>query len=131
MRSILKFKRKNSEYKYTKYDKSWTTECGTHYIHYPFMIYKDNSVCKYKLTHLSSGALICSTSYLHSAKYIATRLLPLPQFLLPDTNLIDFMSPEQKSFCTDIITRYRSQTKDRISELDKNCPFSIWQQIKI
>mgnify|MGYP001443909377 CR=1 FL=1 len=125
MRNILKFKRKNSEYKYTRYDKSWITECGIHYIHYPFMIYKDNGACKYKLTHLSSGALICSTSYLHSAKYVASRLIVLPQFLLPDTNLINFMSIEQKTFCTDIITRYRGETKDRISELDKICPFSI------
>ena len=123
MRSILKFKRKNGEYKYTKFDKSWTTEQGIHYVHYPFMIYKDNDT--YKLTHMSSGALICSATYLHSAKYVASRLIVLPQFLLPDTSLIDFMSQEQKAFCTDIITRYRGESKQRISELDKNCPYSI------
>ena len=125
MRNILKFQRKNGDYKYTKISLEWTTQNGVHYVCYPFLIYKDNDTKNYKLTHMSCGALICSTSYLHSAKYIATRLLCLPQFLLPDSNLIDFMSPEQKSFCTDIITRYRSQTKDKISELDKNCPFSI------
>ena len=125
MRNILKFKRKNGNYKFSDFKKNWTDRNGVHYLHYPFMIYKDNSVCKYKLTHLSSGALICSTSYLHSAKYIASRLIVLPQFLLPDDRLVSYMSPEQKNFCTDIITRYRSQTKERILELDKNCPFSI------
>lgn len=123
MRSILKFKRKNGDYKYTKGDRSWTTEQGIHYVHYPFMIYKDNG--NYKLTHMSSGALICSATYLYSAKYVASRLIVLPQFLLPETSLIDYMSHEQKSFCTEIITRYRGETKDRISELDKICPFSI------
>lgn len=123
MIELLKFKRKNGEYKYTKFDKSWTTEQGIHYICYPFMIYKDNG--NYKLTHMSSGALICSANYLHSAKYIATRLLPLPQWLLPDTSLVDCMTVEQRTFCTDIIERYRRETKDRISELDKNCPYSI------
>ena len=125
MRSILKFKRKNGEYKYTKFDKSWTTQQGIHYIHYPFMIYKDESCNNYKLTHMSSGALICSATYLHSAKYVASRLIVLPQFLLPDTSLIKFMSIEQKDFCTDIITRYRGESKQRISELDKICPFTI------
>ena len=125
MRSILKFKRKNGEYKYTKFDKSWTTQQGIHYVHYPFMIYKDECSNNYKLTHMSSGALICSATYLHSAKYVASRLIVLPQFLLPDTSLIDFMSQEQKTFCTDIISRYRNHRKDMIIELDKNCPYSI------
>ena len=123
MRNILKFKRKNGEFKYTKFDKSWTTEQGIHYVCYPFMIYKADGC--YKLTHLSCGALICSTKYLHSAKYIATRLLPLPQWLLPTQDLVKHMTEEQKRFCTDIITRYRDQTKDMIADLDKNCPFTI------
>ena len=123
MRNILKFKRKNGEFKYTKFDKSWTTDQGIHYVCYPFMIYKDHK--DYKLTHMSCGALICSTSYLHSAKYIATRLLPLPQWLLPTQDLVKHMTEEQKRFCTDIITRYRDHRKDMIIELDKNCPFKI------
>ena len=125
MRNILKFKRNNGEYRYTKMNKSWTTEQGIHYICYPFMIYKDESSHNYKLTHMSSGALICSATYLHSAKYVASRLIVLPQFLLPDKTLVDYMSHEQKQFCTDIITRYRDESKQRISELDKNCPYSI------
>ena len=120
---LLKFTRKNSEYKYTKMDKTWATERGVHYICYPFMIYKDYET--YKLTHMSSGALICSTSYLHSAKYIATRLLPLPQWLLPTDNLVKAMSREQIKFCQDIIDRYRNENKVSVTYLDKNCPYSI------
>ena len=123
MIELLKFKRKNSEYKYTKFDKTWTTEQGIHYIHYPFMIYKDSDM--YKLTHMSSGAMVCSTSYLHSAKYIATRLFPLPQWLLPTDNLVKAMSREQIKFCQDIIERYRNENKDEVIKLDKNCPYSI------
>jgi hypothetical protein len=125
MRSILKFKRKNGEYKYTKMNKSWTTETGIHYICYPFMIYKDEYNSSYKLTHMSSGAMVCSTNSLHSAKYIATRLFPLPQWLLPTDNLVKAMSTEQIRFCTDIINRYRNETKGDIQKLDKNCPYSI------
>ena len=123
MIELLKFKRKNSEYKYTKMNKSWATERGIHYICYPFMIYKDDKT--YKLTHMSSGAMICSTNSLHSAKYIATRLFPLPQWLLPTDNLVKSMSTEQIRFCQDIITRYRNETKGDIQKLDKNCPYSI------
>ena len=125
MRSILKFKRQNGDYKYTKMNLEWATENGVHYIHYPFLIYKDNFSKKYKLTHLSCGALICSTTYLHSAKYIASRLLPLPQWLLPTQNLVDHMTDEQRLFCTDIISRYRDENKQAVIELDKNCPFTI------
>ena len=125
MRSILKFKRKNGDYKYTKISLEWTTQNGVHYVCYPFLIYKDEHSKTYKLTHMSCGALICSTTYLHSAKYIATRLLPLPQWLLPTNDLVNHMSEEQKRFCTDIISRYRNHRKDMIIELDKNCPFSI------
>ena len=125
MRSILNFKRKNGSYRYTNSAREWQDGRGLHYVHYPFMIYKDEYSNNYKLTHMSSGALICSTTYLHSAKYVASRLIVLPQFLLPDTSLIDYMSHEQKSFCTDIITRYRDETKANIQKLDKNCPFSI------
>ena len=123
MRNILKFKRKNSEYKYTNYRKEWVSEQGVHYVCYPFMIYKDHK--DYKLTHMSSGALICETTYLHSAKYIATRLLPLPQWLLPTNDLVKHMSKQQLKFCTNVIERYRNETKGEISKLDKNCPFSI------
>ena len=125
MRNILKFKRKNGEYKYTKMNLEWKTENGIHYICYPFLIYKDEYSKNYKLTHMSCGALICSTEYLHSAKYIATRLLPLPQWLLPTQDLVNHMTDEQRTFCTDIISRYRNHRKDMIIELDKNCPFSI------
>ena len=123
MRNILKFKRKNGDYKFTKTNLEWTTETGTHYIHYPFMIYKDNNT--YKLTHMSCGALICSTTYLHCAKYIATRLLPLPQWLLPTKDLVSHMTQEQRRFCTDIISRYRDVNRGYLEKLDKNCPYSI------
>ena len=125
MRSILKFKRKNGDYKYTKMNLEWTTDNGVHYIHYPFLIYKDESCHNYKLTHMSCGALVCSTKFLHSAKYIASRLLPLPQWFLPTKDLVNHMSDEQRRFCTDIIGRYRDQNKEGITYLDKNCPFSI------
>ena len=125
MTTILKFKRKNGDYKYTKTNLEWTTESGIHYICYPFLIYKDEHSKTYKLTHMSCGALICSTSYLHSAKYIATRLLPLPQWLLPTQDLVNHMTEQQKRYCTDIISRYRDETKERITDLDKNCPFTI------
>lgn len=125
MLNILKFKRKNGDYKYTKINKSWTTENGIHYIYYPFLIYKDKHSKTYKLTHMSCGALICSTTYLHCAKYIATRLFPLPQWLLPTQDLVKYMSEEQKRFCQDIITRYRDVNKSHLEKLDKNCPFSI------
>ena len=123
MIELLKFKRKNSEYKYTKMDKTWSTEQGVHYVCYPFMIYKDS--IGYKLTHMSSGALICTTDYLHGAKYIATRLLPLPQWFLPTNELVKHMTQEQTKFCMDIISRYRFENKDAILRLDKNCPYSI------
>ena len=123
MTQLLKFKRKNSEFRYTNSAKAWQSGNGIHYIHYPFMIYKDYN--KYSLTHLSSGALVCRTDTLHSAKYIATRIFPLPQFLLPDSNLVQCMSEEQRRFCTDIIARYRDKGKGLIEKLDKNCPFSI------
>ena len=125
MRSILKFKRKDGDYKYTKTNLAWTTDNGIHYVHYPFLIYKCNDTDTYKLTHMSCGALVCSTKYLHSAKYIASRLLPLPQFLLPDDSLVKHMTERQKRYCTDIIGRYRDQSKTNVIELDKNCPFSI------
>ncbi len=125
MIELLKFRRKKGEYKYTKGDRSWTTETGIHYICYPFMIYKDEYGNKYKLTHMSSGAMICSTNSLHSAKYIATRLFPLPQWLLPTDDLTKAMSREQIRFCTSIIERYRDESKVDISKLDKNCPYSI------
>jgi len=125
MRSILKFKRKNGDYKYTKTNLEWTTDNGVHYIHYPFLIYKDNHSKTYKLTHMSCGALICSTRYLHSAKYIASRLFPLPQWLLPTKDLVNHMTVEQRGFCTDIISRYRDEPKAVIIDLDKNCPFTI------
>ena len=123
MRNILKFKRKNGSFRYTNSAREWQDGEGIHYIHYPFMIYKDHS--KYSLTHLSSGALVCRTSSLYSAKYIATRIFPLPQFLLPDTNLVKLMSEEQRRFCTDIIGRYSDVSKGKVIELDKNCPFTI------
>jgi hypothetical protein len=125
MRSILKFKRKNGDYKFTNTRREWESANGIHYVHYPFMIYKDDHSNKYKLTHLSSGALVCSTTSLHSAKYIASRLLPLPQFLLPDDSLVKHMTDKQRRFCTDVISRYRDQSKTNVIELDKNCPFSI------
>ena len=123
MRSILKFKRNVGVYRYSSPSRHWQDGNGIHYIHYPFMIYKDHS--KYCLTHLSSGALVCRTSGLYSAKYIASRLIVLPQFLLPDTTLVNRMSEQQRKFCTDIIGRYRDVRKQGVINLDKNCPFSI------
>ena len=125
MRDVLKFKRKKGEYKFTNTRLVWETQSGIHYVCYPFMIYKDSYETTYRLTHMSSGALICSTTYLHSAKYIASRLLPLPQWLLPTKDLVNHMSQEQRGFCTAIISRYRNETKDRISYLDKKCPYTI------
>ena len=125
MREILSFKRKKGEYKFTNTRLVWETQSGTYYVRYPFMIYKDGYERAYKLTHMSSGALICSTTYLHCAKYIATRLLPIPQFLLPTKELVKHMSTEQKSYCTDIISRYRDVNKEYLERLDKNCPFTI------
>ena len=124
MRSILKFKRKVGVYRYSSPSKHWQDGNGIHYIHYPFMIYKDDD-SKYCLTHLSSGALVCRTDTLYSAKYIATRIFPLPQFLLPDSSLVNRMSEEQRRFCTDIIGRYRDVSKRGVINLDKNCPFTI------
>ena len=72
MRDVLKFKRKKGEYKFTNTRLVWETQSGIHYVCYPFMIYKDSYETTYRLTHMSSGALICSTTYLHSAKYIAS-----------------------------------------------------------
>ena len=123
MRSILKFKRKTGDYKVTNYKKEWKTETGTHYIHYPFMVYKRKDY--WVLTHLSSGAEICTTGSLFVCKYIATRLLPIPQFLLPESNLVNFMEQQHKQYCMDIIGRYRGQTIENVKKLDKNCPFSI------
>ena len=120
---LLNFKRKNGEYKYTDSKREWVTKTGLYYICYPFMIYKDKD--HYALTHLSSGALVCKTSYLYSAKYIATRLLPVPQFLLPTHDLVSHMTREQKSFCMDIIGRYRNENKVSVTYLDKKCPFKI------
>mgnify|MGYP001229876585 CR=1 FL=1 len=125
MRSILKFKRNNGEYKYTKTNLEWTTEHGIHYTHYPFLIYKDTNSNAYKLTHMSCGALICSATSLYGAKYIASRLLPLPQWFLPTKDLVNHMTETQRRFCTDIISRYRDERKTEVIELDKFCPFSI------
>ena len=105
MRSILNFERKTGDYKVSNYKKEWTTETGIHYLHYPFMTYKRKDY--WVLTHISSGAEICTTETLFVCKYIATRLLPIPQFLLPESNLVDFMELNQKQFCMDIIGRYR------------------------
>tara|TARA_Y100000034_G_C6852161_1_gene386695 strand:+ start:850 stop:1221 length:372 start_codon:yes stop_codon:yes gene_type:complete len=123
MRNILKFQRKTGDYKVKNYDKSWRTETGTHYLHYPFLIYKRKK--HWVLTHLSSGAEICTTTGLKVAKYIATRLLPIPQFLLPNGDLVDYMPQETKRYCLDMIGRYRDVTIEEVKTLDKNCPFTI------
>jgi hypothetical protein len=77
------------------------------------------------LTHVSSGAEVCNTNTLFVAKYIATRLLPVPQFLLPHKNLVNYMTQEQKTYCQHIIGRYRDGTPDDVKKLDKICPYSI------
>lgn len=123
MRNILNFERKTGDYKVRSYDKVWRTETGTHYIHYPFMAYKRKNY--WVLTHLSSGAEICTTGNLFVSKYIATRLLPVPQFLLPESNLVDFMEYNQKQFCMNIISRYRDETIENVKKLDINCPLTI------
>jgi len=123
MRNILNFERKTGDYKVSDYKKEWRTETGIHYIHYPFMVYKRNDY--WVLTHLSSGAEICKTDTLFVCKYIATRLLPVPQFLLPESNLVDFMEHNQKQYCMNIIERYRGETIEEVKRLDKLCPYSI------
>ena len=123
MRNILNFERKNADYKVCNYDKSWRTETGTHYLHYPFLAYKRKN--HWVLTHMSSGAEICTTDNLFVCKYIATRLLPVPQFLLPESNLVDFMEHNQKAYCMDIISRYRGVTVAEVKKLDINCPLTI------
>ncbi len=123
MRNILNFERNTGDYKVRSYDKVWRTETGTHYLHYPFMVYKRKDY--WVLTHLSSGAEICTTGSLFVTKYIATRLLPVPQFLLPESNLVDFMEYSQKQFCMDIISRYRGETIENVKKLDINCPLTI------
>jgi len=123
MRNILNFERNTGDYKVRSYDKVWRTETGIHYLHYPFMAYKRKDY--WVLTHISSGAEICTTDSLFVCKYIATRLLPVPQFLLPESNLVDFMEYNQKQFCMDIISRYRGETIEEVKKLDKNCPLTI------
>ena len=123
MRNILNFERKNADYKVRSYDRVWRTETGTHYLHYPFLVYKRKDY--WVLTHLSSGAEICTTGYLFVSKYIATRLLPVPQFLLPESNLVDFMEHNQKAYCMEIISRYRDVTVAEVKKLDINCPLTI------
>ena len=123
MRSILKFKRKNGEYKTKASTLAWETHQGIHYLSYPFFIYQRGNC--WVLTHVSSGAEICNTDTLTVSKYIATRLLPVPQFLLPHKDLVSYMTQEQKSYCMEIISRYRSATVDDMKRLDKNCPLTI------
>jgi hypothetical protein len=123
MRDILKFQRKTGDYKVCSYNKVWRTETGTHYLHYPFMAYKRKDY--WVLTHISSGAEICTTDSLFVCKYIATRLLPVPQLLLPNSDLVDFMEHNQKEYCMDIISRYRGKTIEEVKKLDKICPFTI------
>jgi hypothetical protein len=123
MRSLLKFERKTGEYKTKKQSMSWETHEGIHYQSYPFMAYKRKDY--WVLTHIASGAEICTTGHLFACKYIATRLLPVPQFLLPESNLVDFMEHNQKEYCMDIISRYRGETIDEVKKLDKNCPLTI------
>ena len=123
MRSILKFKRKNGEYKTKARTLSWETHQGIHYLCYPFFIYQREN--HWVLTHVSSGAEICNTDTLTVSKYIATRLLPVPQFLLPHKDVVDYMTQEQKSYCMEIISRYRSVTVEDMKRLDKNCPLTI------
>ena len=124
MRQLLKFKQSTGEYKICGYDKVWRTKTGKHYACYPFFIYK-NEYDKCILTHMSSGAQICQTRNLVGAKYIATRLLPVAQFLLPDKNLVDRMSVSTKQYCMDVIHRYRDCTAKEIENLDIYCPYSI------
>ena len=123
MREILKFERKNGDYKTKDRDLIWETHKGIHYLCYPFFIYKRED--RWVLTHFSSGAEVCNTNTLFVAKYIATRLLPVPQFLLPHKNLVNYMTQEQKSYCQHIIGRYRDGTPDDVKKLDKICPYSI------
>ena len=124
MRDILKFQRKTGDYKVCSYNKEWKIKTGKHYAYYPFFIYR-NQFKKWVLTHISSGAEICSTRNLESAKYIATRLLPVPQFLLPNSDLVDHMPQATKNYCMDVISRYRDSTTKNLEKLDKNCPFTI------
>tara|TARA_Y100001973_G_C5198806_1_gene336164 strand:+ start:632 stop:1012 length:381 start_codon:yes stop_codon:yes gene_type:complete len=126
MRSIIKFKRKNGDFRIYSPDKIWETCNGIHYIHYPFIIHRTiNYNNLWSITHIASGTQACRTSNLKVAKYIASRLIVVPQFFLPHRHLVDYMSIEQRKYCTDIISRYRDESTKRLEELDKNCPFTI------
>tara|TARA_B100001094_G_C18060779_1_gene734949 strand:- start:128 stop:499 length:372 start_codon:yes stop_codon:yes gene_type:complete len=123
MRNILKFERKSGEYKTKGKTLAWETHQGIHYLCYPFFIYKRED--HWVLTHVSSGAEVCNTDTLTLSKYIATRLLPIPQFLLPHKDLVSYMTQEQKSYCMNIISRYREASVEDMKRLDKNCPLAI------
>lgn len=126
MRNIVKFKRKDGCYKIYSPDQIWETCNGIHYFHYPFIIHRTESRSNlWSVTHIASGTQACRTSNLRVAKYIASRLMIIPQFLLPHRHLVDHMSTEQRRYCTDIISRYRNVSTKRLEELDKNCPIMI------
>ena len=126
MRELLKFKRKKGDFRIYHPTEGWETVNGLFYEHYPFIIHKCvKHTSKWVLTHIASGTSACKTSLLKNAKYIATRLLPVPQFLIPNRDLVNHMTVGQKKFCTDIIDRYRDVPIEHLKGLDKNCPFRI------
>jgi len=126
MRELLKFKRKKGNFRIYRSAQGWETANGTYYEHYPFIIHKCvKNKSKWTLTHIASGTSACKTSLLKNAKYIATRLLPVPQFLIPNRDLVNHMTVEQKQFCMGIIARYRDVPIEHLKGLDKNCPFQI------
>lgn len=126
MRSIIKFKRKDGDFRIYSPDKVWETYTGIHYLHYPFIIHRRPIAHnQWSVTHISSGTQACRATNLKVAKYIASRLIVIPQFLLPHRHLVDYMSTEQRRYCTDIISRYRDVSTKRLEELDKNCPITI------
>jgi hypothetical protein len=127
MRKLLKFKQQRGNFRIQSPNDGWENYEGLHYVSYPFMIHKSvKEWCKkYSITHIASGTQVCKTKNLKVAKYIATRLAPLPQFLLPHRKLVSHMSEEERMFCTRVMGRYRDVKVGDLEEMDKNCPYSI------
>ena len=127
MREILKFKRKDGQFKIYSPTESWQTCEGIHYLHYPFLIHRHPLYpSQWCVSHMASGTRACKTSNLRVAKYLASRFIIIPQFFLPHKDLVSHMTMDQRGYCTDLIRRYSNVTSKRLEELDKNCPITIW-----
>jgi len=127
MIKIMKFKRSDGSFKTQSPSDGWKTHSGIHYTCYPFIIHKSlrHWDKKYSLTHMASGTQICKVRYLKVAKYIATRLSPITQFLLPHRKLVDYMSEDEKTYCRNVMARYMDAKSKDLELLDRICPYSI------